>query len=404
MRKRILFVDDETMVLDGLRRMLRPMRDEWEMEFCESGPVALARMAVSPFDVIVSDMRMPGMNGAELLTRVMELYPRTVRLILSGHADNELILKCVGSTHQFLAKPCDPEAIKATVRRAAATDGALQSDPLKALVGQMSRLPSIPSLYREIVEALQDPDVPMSVVGGIIGRDISMSAQILKLVNSAFFGLRRRVSSPDEAASYLGLDTLRSLVLSLNAFSQFENVKVDGFSFADLWQHSLQTGAAAKAVALSEQTDRKLADEAFVSGLLHDTGKVVMAANFPDRYAEVVRIVQAEGLEPCEAENRIFGASHPDVGGYLLGLWGLPVPVVEAIAFHHHPRLGAERTFSPLTAVHVADAFLHRPTVTDGSSADPRLDFEYLDDLGLAARVPVWRQEFDQTNSTREAS
>lgn len=404
MKKRILFVDDEAMVLDGLRRMLRPLRDEWEMEFCESGPIALARMAVSPFDVIVSDMRMPGMNGAELLTRVMELYPRTVRLILSGHADNDLIMKCVGSTHQFLAKPCDPEAIKATVRRAAATDGALQSDPLKALVGQMSRLPSIPSLYREIVEALQDPDVPMSVVGRIIGRDISMSAQILKLVNSAFFGLRRRVSSPDEAATFLGLDTLRSLVLSLNAFSQFEGVRVEGFFFSDLWLHSLETGAAAKAVALCERADRKLADEAFVSGLLHDTGKVVMAANFPDRYTEVVRLVQAEGLEPCDAERRIFGASHPDVGGYLLGLWGLPVPVVEAIAFHHCPRLGAEQTFSPLTAVHVADALTHCAAAPERASAEPRLDFEYLNDLGLTARVPVWRQEFDQTISTREAS
>jgi len=404
MKKRILFVDDEAMVLDGLRRMLRPMRDEWEMEFCESGPIALAQMAVSPVDVIVSDMRMPGMNGAELLTRVMELYPRTVRLILSGHADHELILKCVGSTHQFLAKPCDPEAIKATVRRAAATDGALQSDTLKTLVGQMSRLPSIPSLYREIVEALQDPEVSMAVVGRIIGRDISMSAQILKLVNSAFFGLRRRVSSPDEAASYLGLDTLRSLVLSLNAFSQFEGVKVEGFSFGDLWLHSLQTGAAAKAVALCEQGDRKLADEAFVSGLLHDTGKVVMAANFPDRYAAVVRLVQAEAIEPCDAERRVFGASHSDVGGYLLGLWGLPVPVVEAIAFHHRPQLGAERTFSPLTAVHVADAFLHALAAPPGTGAEPRLDLEYLNDLGLTARVPVWRQEIDQTISTPEAS
>ncbi|MBL9210696.1 MAG: HDOD domain-containing protein [Opitutaceae bacterium] len=404
MKKRILFVDDDPLVLDGLRRMLRPMREEWEMDFCDSGPGALAHMARTPVDVIVSDMRMPGMNGAELLTRVMELHPRTVRLILSGHADRDLILKCVGSTHQYLAKPCDPEAIKATVRRAAATDGALQSTTLKALVGQMSRLPSIPSLYREIVEALQDPEVSMAVVGRIIGRDISMAAQILKLVNSAFFGLRRRVSSPDEAASYLGLDTLRSLVLSLNAFSQFDGVKVEGFSFGDLWLHSLQTGAAAKAVALCEQAGRKLADEAFVSGLLHDTGKVVMAANFPDRYAEVVRLEKAEGLEPCEAERRVFGASHPDVGGYLLGLWGLPVPVVEAIAFHHRPRLGAERTFSPLTAVHVADAFMHRAGAPRDAGPEPRLDYAYLDDLGLAARVPAWREEIEQTASLREAS
>lgn len=401
MKKRILFVDDETMVLDGLRRMLRPLREEWDMEFCDNGAGALARMAESPFDVIVSDMRMPGMTGAELLSRVMQRHPRTVRLILSGHADRDLILKCVGSTHQFLAKPCDPEAIKATVRRAAATDDALQSDALKALVGQMSRLPSVPSLYREIVEALQDPDVPMAVVGQIIGRDIAMTAQILKLVNSAYFGLRRRISSPDEAATYLGLDTLRSLVLSLNAFSQFEAVRVEGFSFADLWRHSLQTGAAARALAHAELAGRKVADEAFVSGLLHDTGKVVMAANFPERYAEVVRLTQAEGLEPAEAERRIFGASHPDVGGYLLGLWGLPVPVVEAIAFHHRPLSAAERVFSPLTAVHVADALVHDAGASAAGPV-PRLDQEYLHALDLAARVPAWRQVLAQMTSNRE--
>lgn len=402
MKKRILFVDDETLVLDGLRRMLRPLREEWDMEFCDSGAGALARMAETSFDVIVSDMRMPGMTGAELLSRVMQRHPRTVRLILSGHADRDLILKCVGSTHQFLAKPCDPEAIKATVRRAAATDDALQSDALKALVGQMSRLPSIPSLYRDIVEALQDPDVPMAVVGRIIGQDIAMTAQILKLVNSAYFGLRRRVSSPDEAATYLGLDTLRSLVLSLNAFSQFETIKVEGFSFAELWHHSLQTGAAAKAVAHAELAGRKVADEAFVSGLLHDTGKVVMAANFPERYAEVIRLMHAERLEPCAAERRVFGANHPDVGGYLLGLWGLPVPVVEAIAFHHRPLSAAERVFSPLTAVHVADALVQSVGTTDDAGTDPRLDYTYLNDLGLVARVPAWREVLAQMTSIRE--
>jgi HD-like signal output (HDOD) protein/CheY-like chemotaxis protein len=402
MKKRILFVDDETLVLDGLRRMLRPLRDEWDMEFCDSGAGALARMAETPFDVIVSDMRMPGMTGAELLSRVMQRHPRTVRLILSGHADRELILKCVGSTHQFLAKPCDPEAIKATVRRAAATDDALQSDALKALVGRMSRLPSIPALYREIVEALQDPDVPMAVVGRIIGQDIAMTAQILKLVNSAYFGLRRRVSSPEEAATYLGLDTLRSLVLSLNAFSQFDGIKVEGFSFAGLWRHSLHVGAAAKAVAHAEAAGGKVVDEAFVSGLLHDTGKVVMAANFPAQYAEVVALTRTEGLDACEAERRILGANHADVGGYLLGLWGLPVPVVEAIAFHHRPASAAGRGFSPLTAVHVADALVHGAEAPPDATPDPRLDARYLAELGLAARVPAWREIPAQTTSTTE--
>ena len=395
MKKRILFVDDEAMVLQGLQRMLRPMREEWEMEFLDSGAKALESMARAPFDVVVSDMRMPGMNGAELLSRVMQQYPKTVRLILSGHADQELILKCVGSTHQFLSKPCDPEAIKAIVRRASATVDALESDTLKRLVSRMDRLPSIPSLYSEIVEALHDPDVSMETVGGIIAKDIAMTAQILKLVNSAFFGLRRRVSSPAEAANYLGLDTLRSLVLSINTFSQYESVKIEGFSFFALWTHSLDTGAAAKAIAKMEDSDSKLADESFVAGLLHDTGKIVLAANFSDSYAEVLRLMRSEGLGQSESEQRIFGASHADVGGYLLGLWGLPVPVVEAIAFHHRPSIAMENRFSPLTAVHAANALVQLTSA---------VDVPYLTALGLASRVPEWRANLQKTTPTEAAA
>ncbi len=404
MKKRILFVDDEALVLQGLQRMLRPMREEWEMEFLDSGAKALERMAVSPFDVVVSDMRMPGMNGAELLSRVMQQYPQTVRLILSGHADKELILKCVGSTHQFLAKPSDPEAIKAVVRRASATDDAMQNDTLKRLVAKMDRLPSIPSLYTEIVEALHDPEVALETVGNIIAKDIAMTAQILKLVNSAFFGLRRQVSSPAEAANYLGLDTIRSLVLSINAFSQYDSVKIEGFSFAALWTHSLDTGAAAKAVAQLEDADRKLADEAFVAGLLHDTGKIVLAANYADQYGEVMKLMQNDGLEQCQAEQRVFGATHANVGGYLLGLWGLPVPVVEAIAFHHRPSDAVEKTFCPLTAVHVANALLHETAGTSATSPNPRLDAAYLTALGLTGRWPAWQEDFQKHTTTTQAA
>ena len=218
-KKRIIFVDDEPLVLQGLQRMLRSMRDEWEMEFMDGGAKALERMAQAHFDVVVSDMLMPGMNGAALLAEVMQRHPHTVRIILSGHADKDLILKCVGSTHQYLSKPCDADVLKATVRRASAVDSGLKDETLRKLVGSMDRLPSIPTLYTEIVEALRDPEVSVETIGEIVGKDPGMTAKILKLVNSAFFGLRRQVASPAEAANYLGLDTIRSLVLSINAFS-----------------------------------------------------------------------------------------------------------------------------------------------------------------------------------------
>ena len=168
MKKRILFVDDETMILQGLERTLRPLRNEWEMAFANSGPRALDLMNQAPFDVVISDMRMPGMNGAELLTEVLKKFPKTVRLILSGHADRDLVLKCVGSTHQYLSKPCNPDELKSAIRRAGNLDQSLRDKSLGQLISRMDRLPSIPSLYVAIVEKLQDPDCGISDIGDIV--------------------------------------------------------------------------------------------------------------------------------------------------------------------------------------------------------------------------------------------
>jgi len=392
MKRRILFVDDEPMVLQGLQRMLRGMREEWEMEFLDGGAKALARMAEQPVDVVVADMRMPGMNGAELLNEVMKRHPKTVRLILSGHADKDLILQCVGSTHQYLSKPCDPDALKATVLRASSLDGTLQSESLKKLVGQMTRLPSIPTLYMEIVDKANQPDSSLEDVARIIARDPGMTAKILKLVNSAFFGLRRELSSTEEAVAYIGLDTIKSLVLSIHAFSQFAHANAGGLTMESLWAHSLNVAARAKVIAQVEQGDRKAVDEAFTAGMLHDIGKLVLAANMPEFFAQSVRLAEENGLEFYRAEIQVLGASHADIGGYLLGLWGLPVPVVEAIALHHQPALMPQPAFSPLTIVHAADVLVWEGTAAASAMGRPQLDAAYLAALGMTERVAVWRE------------
>jgi HD-like signal output (HDOD) protein len=399
MKKRILFVDDEPLVLAGLRRMLHGMRKQWDMVFVESGDAALGFMADSAVDVVVSDMRMPGMNGAQLLNEVMKRYPRTVRLILSGHADQDLILKCVGSTHQYLSKPCDPDALRATVSRAIGLEASLKNERLQRLIGQMDHLPSIPSLYMKIVETINDPRASLAAVSDIIAQDIGMTAKILKLVNSAFFALRREISSANHAVAYLGLDTIKSLVLSINAFSQLETRELEGFSLAELWNHSLGTAAAAKRIAQIEGAGSKIADEAFVSGLLHDAGKAALAFNFPEEYGQALRDPADGKIDPLGAEQRAFGASHADVGGYLLGLWGLPVPVVEAIALHHQPQLAADKTFTPLTAVHVANALVH---AGDRRECPPAVDRQYLATLGLGDRIDVWQRELASLHSNED--
>jgi response regulator RpfG family c-di-GMP phosphodiesterase len=280
--KRILFVDDEPLVLQGLQRMLRGMRNEWDMDFVENAMQALERMAQASFDVVVSDMRMPGMNGAELLAEVMTRHPQTVRIILSGHADKDLILQCVGSTHQYLSKPCEPEALKAVVRRAAALDVLLQNERLKQLIGQIDRLPSVPSLYTAIINALKNPETSVDDVGALVASDVGMTAKILKLVNSAFFGLSRQLSNPAEAVSHLGLDTIKSLVLAIGAFGQFPSPRHGrvALEMDRLWTHSIEVSGYAKVIAACEGASRAGLDDTFVAGLLHDIGKLVLMGNF----------------------------------------------------------------------------------------------------------------------------
>ncbi len=393
MKKRVLFVDDESLVLEGLQRMLRTMRAEWDMSFATSGEEALELIGMQPFDVVVADMRMPGMNGAELLNEVMRRHPQTVRFILSGHADKDLIMKCVGSTHQYLSKPCESEALRAAVMRASSLGASLQNDKLKRLVGRMDRLPSLPSLYFEIIEKLKDPDTMLEDIGSIIARDIGMTAKIMKLVNSAYFGLQQNVSSLNEAISFLGLNTIKTLVLCINAFSQYEGVKLKGLTMETLWHHSLSVAVAAKKIAQMESEDNTLAEETFVAGMLHDTGQLILCANCAEQYQHVIDLARDEKLDIIQAEERVFGVNHATVGGYLLGLWGLPVPVVEAIALHHDLAASTVRAFSPLVAVHAANALTQRvqPLKMPLIMAS-QIDMDYLAELGLAERVPVWEQ------------
>ncbi|HZR18130.1 MAG TPA: response regulator [Verrucomicrobiae bacterium] len=388
MKKRILFVDDELLVLEGLQRMLRPMRTEWEMEFVDSGARALELMASNSFDVVISDMRMPGMNGAELLAEVLKRSPKTVRLILSGHADQDLVFKCVGSTHQYLSKPCLPEELKGAIRRASDLEASLGDQGLRQLVARLDRLPSMPSLYVELVESLKDPDTSIEAVGEIVTKDMAMTAKILKLVNSAFFGLGRQISSATEAVTYLGLDTIKALVLSIHAFSEFARRRPGGFSIDTLWTHSQCTAGLAKEIARIQQAGTKIMDEAFVAGLLHDTGKLVLASNFPEQFDRLLAGGQSAGLPSVAAEQDVFGANHAEVAGYLLGLWGLPIPVVEAVALHHQPGKCSHRKFSPLTAVHAANALVNAQT--GGPPAADACDLEYLGDLGLDGNLEQW--------------
>jgi putative nucleotidyltransferase with HDIG domain len=391
MKKQVLFVDDDPMVLQGLKRMLRGLRSEWDMTFVHSGPEALDKMAEGAFDVIVSAMRMPEMNGAQLLDEVKKRNPHTVRMILSGHSDNEMIIKTVKCAHQFLSKPCDAEALKSTISRAFALRDLLVQEGLKRLVSRMESLPSLPSLYTQVVELIQSPDGSIKKIGEVIAKDLAMTAKILQLVNSAFFGIPQHISNPAQAACLLGLDTIKALILSIGIFTKFEQKRFAHFGIENLWNHSIKTGAIAKKVADKEGADRYLADNAFMAGLLHDVGKLVLVSNVPEKYEEVIETKKDQNMTLNEAEQSVFGATHADVGAYLTGLWGFPDAIVEAVAFHHRPEVCLSNDMIPLTYVHIANWLEHHGNGTLSMEAPiSKIDYGYLDKLGLVKKIPEW--------------
>jgi len=391
LKKRIIFVDDEQNILLGLKRMLRGMRNEWDMSFAGSGEEALRTLDEIPYDVIVTDMRMPVMDGAQLLIEVKKRYPHMVRIVLSGHSEREMVLKSVGPAHQYLAKPCDADALKSTVSRACALRDLLGNETLKKLLTQMDTLPSVPSLYTEIIEELGSPDSSLNRVGEIISKDVGMSAKILQMVNSAFFGLSREISSPSQAVNLLGLNIVKALVLSVHVFSMYQGARQSYFSIEKLMNHSMTTGALAKAIVSAQTGSKKTIDDSFMAGVLHDVGILVFVSNFSEKYKEAFEAANREKIDLHEAEQRVFGATHMEVGAYLLGLWGIPDAIVEAVMFHHTPLafLGPLE-FGPLAAVHVANVLSIKKLAPYGPGAQSEIDQAFLDRLGMAGHLPDW--------------
>lgn len=398
--KHILFVDDETMVLNGLRRMLHPMRHEWEMVFVESGLDALEWLDNNPCDVIVSDIRMPGMNGVQLLEEVRRRHPRVIRFVLSGHSEMSILLGSVRTTHQFLAKPCDAETLKSAIERALALRDLLENGQLSTLISRLESLPSLPSLYMEIINEISSPDGSLLKVGEIIAKDVGMTAKILQIVNSAFFGLQRHVSSPSQAVSLLGFDIIRSLVLTAKIFSGASKQE-GGLDLDTLWQHSEQVGVLARQIAVMQEADIMTCDYALMAGMLHDVGKLVLATQLPKDYAKVPVLTGGGDIAGWVAEREVFGCTHMEIGAYLLGIWGFPNAIVEALAYHDNPNMSVGDGFSPLTAVHVANALIRAEEM--GCKFTELLDMDYLERLNLVEQISAWQELYVQLQQNDES-
>lgn len=384
-RKRVLFVDDERAVLDGLQNLLRKDRKRWDMVFAAGANEALAELEKAPFDVVVSDMRMPGMDGAALLAKTRELYPATARIILSGHSERDAILRSLAVAHQFLGKPCEADHLRAVIERTSALHGMLADENIRRLVGKLERLPSVPRTYAELTEAVALPGTSVSEIADIVRRDPAMSTKILQLVNSAYFGLAQHISSIPQAVSYLGMELIKGLALTAGVFTTIEASSAPGFSLEDFQSSAVRTAQLARKML----PDPKRAEEAFTAALVHDIGELVLAMGLPDEVAAIAALGRSQRRPSFVLERERLGTTHAEVGAYLLGVWGLPFTVVETVAFHHRPSLVTEGPCDVLCAVHVADALVR---IGAGTLPEDALDLAFVERAGLTRELPRWRE------------
>jgi putative nucleotidyltransferase with HDIG domain len=389
--RKVLFVDDMPEVLRMLKRTLDPIKDKWDMSFVGSAKDALAALEQSPYDVLASDMLMPGMDGFALLKEAKAKYPEMVRIAFSGQQGQSLGLRSTDIAHQFLEKPIDAQLLQSIMTRACSLRSLLADKQVRRVVTDLKSLPSLPALYKELMDEIHSGNASLKRIAKIIGKDMAMVTKILQLVNSAFFGLRTTVSNPEQAVALLGSETIRSLVLSMQAFSKFEGTALPGFSIEALWQHGLAVSGYAKAIAKQEGVPQGMADDAFTAGLLHDIGRLVLASNLPGEYQRMLTMQQEQGMPDWQAEQAVFGTTHAEVGAYLLGIWGVSDAIVEAVAYHHRPSACGDGSFSALTAVHVANALAEAEHST--SESHPLdADRTYLTTLGFTERLTEWQE------------
>ena len=375
MPQRVLFVDDEVGVLQGLSRLLFEM-DDWDMVFVDSGEKALEELRRGPFDVIVSDMCMPGMDGAMLLSRVHAEYPAVVRIILTGHSELEATFRAMPVAHSFLTKPCKPGLVQQVIGKSCALASLLDREALRTLAGSIVALPVQPEVYARLLEAVADARVDLPQIAALVRSDVGLSSKVLHLTNSAFFGAPCNFVSVDRALSYIGAGMFRRLVLARKVFGSDAEALARGGLGLELTQRHAATCAD---LAYRIAPRPELREDAFLAGLFHDVGALIWASRRPGVDAA------CGGLPSRECRARL--------GAYLLGLWGLERHVVDAVAYHHDPASASGAAAELATIVHVANGLARAlEEERSGRGGELMVDVGHLERTGALSKLDEWRQ------------
>jgi len=346
-------------------------------------------------------MRMPEMTGAKLLRIVKRQNPKTMRFILSGQADDNAFSQCIGSMHQFLSKPCDFDLFKEAVNRSLSLRNSLHNIEIKTLLIDVDSLPILPKLYYQLMEEMESDDSTLESIGNIISKDIGMTAKILQVANSSYFGASDKVTNAVHAVQLLGLEFIQSLVLVNNIFSTSNLSNKNTLLVEKIWEDSVDVAGLAMELAKMENAKCNIQSYSYTAGILHLAGKSILLVNFPEKYQEYLLKLEADNRNELEVEEEVFGGSCAQMGAYILGLWGLPDAIVEAISYYKTPSKCILKSPSALTFLHVASVLSQGSVEGSIQEIPDKLDQKYLKEIGMLDRFSKWKEiamKFDLGN------
>ncbi len=331
--KKILFVDDELQILKSLNRLF--MDTQYELFTAESGKMALEILATEKIDMIITDMRMPEMDGCQLLERVKKLYPNSLRIILSGYTDKNTILEALknNTAKLYILKPWENDKLLLLVDQLFETENLLRDSELLGLINRIDELPTLKNSYCQIMD-LVDRDADLVEISNAIEKDQSMATKILHIINSAFYEVK--TGSVKHAITYLGLSNIRNILFPTAIIDSFTMSGIYGTRLELLWNHSF---LCSKIVTIIYQKllRKKLSEHEISAGLLHNIGIVLLLKLYPEKYIEIFYKIEQAKKSSLEIEQEILHVTHQQTGGYLLRWWELPHPIIESALYHHTP-------------------------------------------------------------------
>lgn len=386
----LLFLTKYLNLIEAIKEKLGIKGYDWRITTCSNEKEGLKLLSMDEYDGIIADAHINHVSGCKFLNKIRRIYPRAIRILIDDEFNIEESAKNFTVAHQFLPYPFPPEQLLDVIQRAYQLRYYLKQERIKFLTNKLQFVPSLPSLYFELIQALRNSEINLDRLVEIIEKDMGVASKLLHIVNSAYFGIPRYVTNLRETITILGLNMLKSLILVSHIFTQLDQKTIQFLPVESLWQHSQWTGLLAQKIAITENMGQNITDYCYIGGLLHKIGIVILATQFPKEYKEVFKSFKEKKIPLHESEINKFGSSHAEVGGNLLSLWGIADPIVEAVAFHITPNAYDFHNVIPIAATHIGNYLASKSIEQNPWDSISTIDEVYLRKLNLYKKFNDW--------------